>query len=95
MAAVGLLPVAARAAGEAAPCPACGAVSARVHSRYARRLADAPVRGRPSGMTPDGSGSSPPGHAGRSAYIAHPDPSQASIFPASSKQMPPNLGFWG
>jgi transposase len=47
VAAAGLLLVLARAkAGEAA-CPACGAVSVRVHSRYARRLADAAVGGRP------------------------------------------------
>jgi transposase len=46
VAAAGLLLVLARAkAGEAA-CPACGAVSARVHSRYARRLADAAIGGR-------------------------------------------------
>ena len=45
MAAAGLLLVLARAAGEAA-CPACGAVSARVHSRYGRRLADAAIGGR-------------------------------------------------
>jgi zinc-finger of transposase IS204/IS1001/IS1096/IS1165 len=45
-AATGLLLVLARArAGEAA-CPACGAVSGRVHSRYARRLADAAIGGR-------------------------------------------------
>jgi transposase len=46
VAAAGLLLVLARSkAGEAA-CPACGAVSGRVHSRYARRLADAAVGGR-------------------------------------------------
>jgi transposase len=46
VAAAGLLLVLARASAEAAPCPACGAVSARVHSRYARRLADAAIGGR-------------------------------------------------
>ena len=46
VAASGLLLVLARArAGEAA-CPGCGTVSARVHSRYARRLADAAIGGR-------------------------------------------------
>ena len=46
VAAAGLLLVSARAkAGEAA-CPGCGTVSGRVHSRYARRLADAAVGGR-------------------------------------------------
>jgi hypothetical protein len=46
-AAAGLLLVTARArAGEAA-CPGCGAVSRRVHSRYARTLADAADGGRP------------------------------------------------
>jgi transposase len=29
------------------PCPDCGAVSRRVHSRYCRTLADSPVGGRP------------------------------------------------
>ena len=44
--AAGLLCVWARpGAGEAA-CPACGMASARVHSRYCRRLADAAVGGR-------------------------------------------------
>ncbi|MFI8308051.1 transposase family protein [Streptomyces sp. NPDC085927] len=28
-------------------CPACGTTSARVHSRYVRRLADSAVGGRP------------------------------------------------
>jgi transposase len=46
VAATGLLLVLARASAEAAPCPVCGAVSARVHSRYPRRLADAAVGGR-------------------------------------------------
>ncbi|WTW93483.1 ISL3 family transposase [Streptomycetaceae bacterium NBC_01309] len=31
----------------ALPCPSCGAVSGRVHSRYRRRVADAAVGGRP------------------------------------------------
>jgi transposase len=42
----GVLLVAARAGAAVAACPACGAVSSRVHSRYARRLADAPAGGR-------------------------------------------------
>jgi transposase len=46
VAATGLLLVLARASTEAAPCPVCGAVSARVHSRYSRRLADAAIGGR-------------------------------------------------
>ena len=42
----GLLLIRARArAGEVA-CPSCDQVSQRVHSRYERRLADAPVGGR-------------------------------------------------
>jgi transposase len=36
----------ARADGLAAACPACGAVSRRVHSRYERRLSDTPVAGQ-------------------------------------------------
>jgi transposase len=44
--AAGLLLVAARCGAATAACPACGAVSGRVHSRYARRLADAAVGGR-------------------------------------------------
>nr|WP_306948813.1 transposase family protein [Streptomyces sp. B4I13] len=32
---------------EQAACPACGTLSARVHSRYVRRLADGAVGGRP------------------------------------------------
>ncbi|WP_257035585.1 transposase family protein [Streptomyces sp. 1222.2] len=32
---------------ERAACPACGTLSARVHSRYVRRLADSAVGGRP------------------------------------------------
>jgi transposase len=46
VAVAGLVLVLARARAEAAACPACGAVSARVHGRYARRLADAAVGGR-------------------------------------------------
>ncbi|WP_331773009.1 ISL3 family transposase (plasmid) [Embleya sp. NBC_00888] len=38
--------VAARACAPEAPCPACGARSRRVHSRYQRRLADSAVGGR-------------------------------------------------
>ncbi len=45
-AAGGLLLVLARARAEAAACPSCGAVSARVHSRYGRRLADLAIGGR-------------------------------------------------
>jgi transposase len=45
-AASGLLCVLARARADTAACPACGAVSGRVHSRYGRRLADAAVGGR-------------------------------------------------
>src|SRR5262245_19397237 len=37
----------ARARAEQASCPACGRISARVHSRYQRRLADAAIGGRP------------------------------------------------
>jgi len=46
VAAAGLLLVLARARAGEASCPACGTVSARVHSRYARRLADAAIGGR-------------------------------------------------
>ncbi|WP_405576420.1 ISL3 family transposase [Streptomyces sp. NBC_01092] len=42
-----LVVVRARASAERAGCPACGTVSARVHSRYVRRLADSAVGGRP------------------------------------------------
>ena len=35
-----------RAAAGEAPCPRCGQVSGRVHSRYSRRLRDAPAGGR-------------------------------------------------
>jgi transposase len=37
----------ARTANLSAACPACGRPSARVHSRYARKLADLPWHGRP------------------------------------------------
>ncbi|MFF7887751.1 transposase family protein [Streptomyces sp. NPDC007896] len=33
--------------GTVAVCPGCGAWSTRVHSRYGRRIADAPVGARP------------------------------------------------
>jgi len=46
-AAAGLLLVTARARAPEASCPGCGTVSGRVHSRYARTLADAAVGGRP------------------------------------------------
>ncbi|MEU3100645.1 ISL3 family transposase [Streptomyces griseoflavus] len=42
-----LVAVRARTAAERAACPACGAWSSRVHSRYVRRLADSAVGGRP------------------------------------------------
>ena len=45
MAAAGLLLVLARAKSDEAACPACGSVSGRVHSRYARRLSDAAIGG--------------------------------------------------
>ncbi len=35
-----------RAVSVNSPCPSCGAVSDRVHSRYPRRLADLPIAGR-------------------------------------------------
>ena len=44
--AAGLVLILARSAAIEAACPGCGAVSRRVHSRYARRLADAPSAGR-------------------------------------------------
>jgi transposase len=44
--AAGLVCVRARARADTAACPACGTVSGQVHSRYDRRLADAPVGGR-------------------------------------------------
>ncbi|MGW4567831.1 transposase family protein [Streptomyces sp. NPDC004561] len=43
-----LVVVRARTAAEQAACPACGTASARVHSRYVRRLADSAVGGRPA-----------------------------------------------
>jgi len=45
--AAGLLLVNARARAAEAACPKCGTVSRRVHSRYARTLADAAIGGRP------------------------------------------------
>lgn len=42
-----LVTVWARTAVERAGCPACGTLSARVHSRYVRRLADSAIGGRP------------------------------------------------
>jgi transposase len=42
----GLVCLRARAYADEAPCPACGMASARVHSWYERRLADAPVAGQ-------------------------------------------------
>ncbi|MFA3843317.1 hypothetical protein [Streptomyces aureus] len=42
-----LVAVRARASAQRAVCPGSGAVSARVHSRYVRRLADSAVGGRP------------------------------------------------
>jgi hypothetical protein len=39
----GMVRLRARADAEEAPCPACGMASARIHSRYERRLTDAPV----------------------------------------------------
>jgi transposase len=44
--AAGRVFLAVRAAAAEAACPACGAVSGRVHSRYARRLRDVPAGGR-------------------------------------------------
>src|SRR5260370_40216784 len=35
-----------RATSANSPCPSCGVVSGRVHSRYHRRLADLPIAGR-------------------------------------------------
>ena len=46
VAAAGLVLILARSAAGDAACPGCGSVSRRVHSRYARRLADAPAAGR-------------------------------------------------
>jgi transposase len=46
-AAAGLLLVTGRARADETACPGCGTVPARVHSRYARTLADAAAGGRP------------------------------------------------
>ena len=43
----GRLRIWAHSGAEGAACPRCGQFSARVHSPYQRRLADAPVGGRP------------------------------------------------
>ncbi|MEU9247898.1 ISL3 family transposase [Streptomyces sp. NPDC048385] len=43
-----LVVVRARTAAGRVACPACGTASARVHSRYVRRLADSAVGGRPA-----------------------------------------------
>jgi hypothetical protein len=43
----GRLRVQARARADSAWCPRCGRPSARVHSTYERRLADAPTGGQP------------------------------------------------
>jgi transposase len=42
----GLVCLRARVRGGRGRCPRCGVLSARVHSRYGRRLADAPIGGR-------------------------------------------------
>ena len=42
----GLVRILARTRGGQAACPSCGTRSARVHSRYQRRLADAAMGGR-------------------------------------------------
>jgi transposase IS204/IS1001/IS1096/IS1165 family protein len=42
--------VAIRASGASCPCPLCGAMAGRVHSRYLRRLLDLPVGGRRTEM---------------------------------------------
>jgi transposase len=36
-----------RAASETSRCPGCGAASARIHSRYQRRLTDLPISNKP------------------------------------------------
>jgi transposase len=46
VAAAGLLLVLARTKADEVACPGCGTVSGRVHSRYARRLADSAIGGR-------------------------------------------------
>ena len=38
--------IAIRATSAKSPCPSCGAISERVHSRYPRRLADLPIAGQ-------------------------------------------------
>src|SRR5215471_19004012 len=38
--------IAVRASGSVGPCPSCGTVSRRVHSRYRRRVTDLPLSGR-------------------------------------------------
>src|SRR5438105_4413603 len=43
----GLIVVALTGRAGTAPCPACGQLSDRVHSRYRRVLADLPLGGRP------------------------------------------------
>jgi transposase len=42
--------VAIRAAGGSCPCPRCGAMALRVHSRYRRKVADLPLAGRRTEM---------------------------------------------
>src|SRR5262249_40872320 len=42
--------VAIRAAAGSCPCPLCGAMALRVHSRYRRRVADLPLAGRRTEM---------------------------------------------
>lgn len=39
--------IAVRPAIKTSPCPGCGTVSARIHSRYRRRLTDLPIANRP------------------------------------------------
>ena len=39
--------IAMRASGRISRCPGCGAISARIHSRHRRRLADLPIGNRP------------------------------------------------
>ncbi len=39
--------IAVRPAGKTSQCPGCGTVSARIHSRYRRQLADLPIANRP------------------------------------------------
>src|SRR4051794_1311515 len=42
--------VAIRASTASCPCPLCGTMARRAHSRYLRKLADLPVAGRRTGM---------------------------------------------